>query len=62
MFSCFSEKPGPLVAVMALTPATEAPMTAAMLPISSSICTYRPPTWGRRMDEVSATSLDGVMG
>ena len=37
MFSCISEKPGPLVAVMAFTPAAEAPMMAAMLEISSSI-------------------------
>ena len=38
MFSCISEKPGPLVAVKALAPASDAPMIAAMLAISSSIC------------------------
>ena len=36
-FSCMREKPGPLVAVMDLTPAREAPITAPMLAISSSI-------------------------
>jgi len=36
-FSCISEKPGPLVAVNDLAPASEAPMTAAMEAISSSI-------------------------
>jgi hypothetical protein len=43
MFSCIRENPGPLVAVKALAPAAEAPMMAAMLPISSSICTNIPP-------------------
>jgi hypothetical protein len=37
MFSIIRENPGPDVAVMLLTPAFDAPMTAAMLPISSSI-------------------------
>ena len=37
-FSCISEKPGPLVAVKDLAPASDAPMIAAMLAISSSIC------------------------
>src|SRR5665647_1879513 len=36
-FSCFKEKPGPLVAVRDFKPAREAPITAAMLDISSSI-------------------------
>ena len=30
MFSCINEKPGPLVAVMALAPAQAAPITAEM--------------------------------
>ena len=38
MFSIMSEKPGPDVAVMARTPALEAPMIAAMDASSSSIC------------------------
>ena len=33
-----SENPGPLVAVNALAPASDAPMIAPMLAISSSIC------------------------
>jgi len=37
IFSCINENPGPLVAVIALTPVREAPMTAAMEAISSSI-------------------------
>lgn len=37
-FSCMSENPGPLVAVNALAPASDAPMIAPMLAISSSIC------------------------
>ena len=44
MFSCISENPGPEVAVNDLVPASEAPMTAAMLEISSSICRNDPPT------------------
>ena len=37
-----SEKPGPLVAVMDFAPVQEAPMTAEMEAISSSIWTNRP--------------------
>ena len=37
-FSCISENPGPLVAVNDFLPDKEAPITAAMLAISSSIC------------------------
>ena len=61
-FSCISEKPGPLVAVMALTPASEAPMTAPMEAISSSIWMKVPPTAGRRQDMTSLISVAGVMG
>ena len=35
--SCIRENPGPLVDVMLLAPAWDAPITAPMLPISSSI-------------------------
>jgi len=62
MFSCMREKPGPLVAVMALSPPMEAPMTAAMLAISSSIWMNLPPSWGRRRERISAISVEGVMG
>ena len=62
MFSCMSEKPGPEVAVSALAPASEAPMTAAMEAISSSIWMKWPPTAGRRRARTSAISVEGVMG
>ena len=35
--SCIKENPGPLVAVMAFTPAMEAPTTLPMAAISSSV-------------------------
>ena len=38
MFSCMSEKPGPLVAVMLRAPDQAAPTTAAIDAISSSNC------------------------
>jgi len=62
MFSCMSEKPGPLVAVITLAPASDAPTIAAMEAISSSICMNRPPINGRHCDMTSAISDDGVMG
>jgi hypothetical protein len=62
MCSCISEKPGPLVAVMALDPAREAPMTAARDAISSSICTNTPSTPGRSRTMCSAISDEGVIG
>ena len=62
MFSCFSEKPGPEVAVMALTPVTDAPMTAAMLASSSSICMNLPPYLGKSFAQPSAICVEGVIG
>ena len=62
IISCMRLKPGPDVAVSALLPASEAPQTAAMLAISSSIWMNEPPTSGRRRASVSAISVDGVMG
>ena len=62
MFSCLREKPGPEVAVMDLTPATDAPMTAAMLASSSSIWMNLPPTRGSFSAQPSAISVEGVMG
>ena len=62
IISCMSEKPGPDVAVSALTPASEAPTTAPMEAISSSICMKWPPTCGSRRASVSAISVDGVIG
>src|SRR5512138_3959935 len=62
MFSCFSEYPGPLVAVMTLAPVTAAPRIAPIAAISSSIWMKRPPTCGSRTDRCSAISEDGEMG
>jgi hypothetical protein len=61
-FSCIKENPGPLVAVIDLTPAREAPITAPRLAISSSIWMKVPLTWGSLMDKISETSVAGVMG
>src|SRR5512147_1689134 len=61
-FSCISEKPGPLVAVSALAPASDAPTTAAIEAISSSICRYTPPSAGSLVEHASAISEDGVIG
>ena len=47
MLSCMSEKPGPEVAVSALVPASEAPITAPIEAISSSIWMKWPPTCGQ---------------
>jgi len=55
-------KPGPEVAVIARAPAAEAPSTAMMLAISSSIWMKTPPTSGRRWAMRSAISVEGVMG
>ena len=60
--SCIRLKPGPDVAVSDLVPARDAPQTAAMLAISSSIWMKVPPTCGRRRLSTSAISVDGVMG
>jgi len=62
IISCIRLKPGPDVAVSAFLPASEAPQTAAMLAISSSIWMKVPPTWGRRLASTSAISVDGVIG
>ena len=43
MASCIKENPGPLVAVIALSPVKEAPVMAHMEEISSSICMNLPP-------------------
>ena len=62
IISCMRLKPGPEVAVSALAPAREAPQTAAMLAISSSIWMNVPPTCGSRRASTSAISVDGVIG
>ena len=62
MFSCIRLKPGPLVALIALTPPREAPMQEQMLAISSSIWTKTPPRGGSRRAMISAISDDGVIG
>jgi len=61
-FSCMSENPGPLVAVMALAPAREAPTTAPRLAISSSIWIKVPPLAGSFQDISSLISVAGVIG
>jgi hypothetical protein len=48
--------------VIDLEPVSDAPMTAAMAAISSSIWMNLPPTFGSSIDSTSATSVDGVMG
>ncbi len=62
MFSCISENPGPLVAVIAFAPAREAPITAPMLAISSSIWMNVPSSWGSLIERISEISVAGVMG
>ncbi len=62
ILSCIKLKPGPDVAVIDSAPPHELPMTADMAPISSSICTYLPPTRGNSTDIISAISEAGVMG
>ena len=47
---------------MALTPASEAPITAPMEAISSSIWMKVPSTAGSRQDMTSLISVAGVMG
>jgi hypothetical protein len=61
-FSCMRENPGPLVAVIAFTPAREAPITAPKLAISSSIWMKVPSTWGIFTDNISEISVAGVIG
>jgi hypothetical protein len=62
MFSCINEKPGPLVAVIDFTPARDAPIMAAMLASSSSIWMNFPPSFGSFCEQISAISVDGVIG
>ena len=60
--SCMRQKPGPLVAVIALAPPQEAPTTATMAAISSSACRQKPSTSGSRRAIPSRISVAGVMG
>jgi hypothetical protein len=62
IFSCIREKPGPLVAVIDFAPARDAPITAPILAISSSIWINVPSTAGNRCDITSAISVAGVIG
>jgi hypothetical protein len=52
-----SENPGPLVAVIALAPPHDAPITAEIEAISSSICKQMPPTLGISLAKYSMISL-----
>src|SRR5660397_125454 len=56
------EKPGPDVAVRAISPVREAPMQAQIDAISSSICRKTPPILGSSWAMVSMISELGVMG
>ena len=60
--SCMRLKPGPLVAVIARRPASDAPSTAPSDAISSSIWTNTPPRLGSAAAICSAISDEGVMG
>ena len=62
IISVMSEKPGPEVAVIALTPAYEAPSTVPSAEISSSVCTTKPPSLGSSFAKNSMMSVAGVMG
>ncbi len=62
IFSCMRLKPGPDVAVIDRAPPHEAPITADIAPISSSIWRYVPPTLGRFSAIISAISEAGVIG
>ena len=62
MFSIIREKPGPLVAVIARAPVHEAPITEAMLAISSSIWMKTPFFFGSFTAMCSAISVEGVIG
>ena len=61
-FSCLSENPGPEVAVSDFAPASDAPITAPIAAISSSIWMNQPPDLGNITDSSSAISEDGVIG
>ena len=52
----------PLVTVIDFVPVHDAPTTAAMLAISSSIWMNVPPIMGKRRAMRSTTSVEGVMG
>jgi len=62
IISVFSERPGPLVAVMALTPANEAPTAAPMPAISSSAWSTEPPYFQTWSVKNCMISVEGVMG
>lgn len=62
MFSCIRLKPGPEVAVMARNPPQDAPTTAEIAPISSSIWRYLPFISGSLLAMISAISDAGVIG
>ncbi|OQA66200.1 MAG: hypothetical protein BWY36_00934 [Candidatus Diapherotrites archaeon ADurb.Bin253] len=60
--SCMSEKPGPEVAVIDFAPASDAPIIDTMLANSSSICIKTLPSFVSKKDNISAISVDGVIG
>lgn len=62
MFSIIKEKPGPEVTVITFFPPQTAPIRAVIDAISSSIWTKTPPTKGMRSANLSAVSVDGVIG
>src|SRR4030042_996705 len=62
MVSCMSENPGPDVAVIDFAPPQEAPTTADIHAISSSIWRKDPPTSGSLLASPSVIAVEGVIG
>ena len=62
IFSIINENPGPDVTVITFFPPHEAPIRAAIDASSSSIWIKTPPTEGIRSENLSAVSVEGVIG
>ena len=62
MFSIIKENPGPEVTVMVFRPPQAAPIKAAIEASSSSIWIKTPPTVGILSENLSAVSVEGVIG
>ena len=60
--SVMSERPGPEVAVIDLTPAKEAPITAPIAASSSSVWRKEPPARGIHSARKCRISDEGVIG
>jgi hypothetical protein len=62
MISLLRDMPGPEVAVIAFTPANEAPTAAPMPAISSSACSTAPPYFQISRLSSCMISVEGVIG